>query len=53
VAAQARGWTPEEVEEAVEGLLEVDRLLKSSPLPDLHHVESWLLARLHRAAEAA
>ncbi len=52
-AAQARGWTPAEVEEAVEGLLEVDQLLKSSPLSDLHHLESWLLARMCRAKEGA
>ncbi len=52
VAAQAGAWTVEEIEAAVEGLLLVDRLLKSSPLPDRHHLESWLLERAV-GAEAA
>ncbi|MEX0843438.1 MAG: DNA polymerase III subunit delta [Gemmatimonadota bacterium] len=42
---QASGWGSGEVEAAVEGLLLVDRLLKSSPLPAEHHLESWLLGR--------
>lgn len=52
VAPQARHWSEEEIEEALEGLLQVDRLLKSSPLPDRHFVESWLLERAS-AGEAA
>lgn len=43
-ASQARRWTPEEVRTAVEGLLEVDRLLKASGFSDLHLVESWILS---------
>jgi DNA polymerase-3 subunit delta len=44
--SQARGWPPGELEEALVGLLRVDRLLKSSALSDLALVEEWLLARL-------
>lgn len=49
---QARDWKMDELEEAVSGLLQVDRLLKSSPLPERHHIEAWLLERA-AAAEAA
>ena len=45
IGAQAGSWRVEEIEEAVDGLLLVDRLLKSSHLPDHHHLESWLLER--------
>ncbi len=41
--SQARHWTPEALEEAVEGLLMVDRLLKSSPMSEHHLLQSWLL----------
>lgn len=41
--AQARRWSPEDVTAALEGLLRVDRLLKSSPQSDQHFLESWLL----------
>lgn len=44
-AQQARRWTPREVEDALEGLLQVDRSLKSSPMSDRHFLESWLLTQ--------
>jgi DNA polymerase III subunit delta len=50
---QARGWTVEEVEGALKDLLQVDRLLKSSPMDEEHFVEGWLLARMAGAREAA
>jgi DNA polymerase III subunit delta len=50
---QGRRWTVEEVEEALEGLLQVDRLLKSSPMAEEHFVEGWLLARMAGVREAA
>jgi len=49
---QARKWTSDEVADALLGLRRVDRLLKSSPLPDQHHVEEWLLTRLSAARAA-
>ena len=49
---QAREWTSDEVAEAVLGLRRLDRLLKSSPLPDQHHVEEWLLTRMAGARAA-
>lgn len=52
VAGQARGWSVPEVDAALEGLLDVDRLLKASPHTDEHFLESWLLA-LRVRAEAA
>ena len=51
---QARRWRVEEIEEAVLGLLRVDRLLKASTLSDQVLLEEWLLARLAAAeGEAA
>lgn len=44
--AQARGWTVAGLEEALSGLLRVDRLLKSSGLSDEALLEEWLLARM-------
>jgi len=43
---QARLWTVETVETALSGLLEVDRLLKASPVADAHFLESWILGQL-------
>jgi DNA polymerase III delta subunit len=40
---QAKHWTGEELEEAILGLRRVDRLLKSSSLPDDQILEEWLL----------
>lgn len=52
VAGQTRGWTADQIDDALEGLREVDRLLKASPHTDEHFLESWLLG-LRVRAEAA
>jgi DNA polymerase-3 subunit delta len=52
LVAQARRWRSEEVDEALEGLLRVDRLLKASPVSDEHLVEEWLLGLMARKAAA-
>ena len=52
VAAQGRSWSVAEVDRALAGLLDVDRLLKASPHTDEHFLESWLLG-LRVQAEAA
>ena len=44
--SQARRWSGGEVEAAVQDLLEVDRLLKSSTFSDQHLLESWILKRM-------
>ena len=49
---QARKWTLPEIDHALKGLLDVDRLLKASPHTDEHFVETWLLG-LRVYAEAA
>ena len=49
----ARKWTSEGVQRALSGLLRVDRLLKSSPLPEDLVLEEWLLSLEAHAAEAA
>ncbi len=51
-ASQARRWTGAEVAEAIQDLLDVDRLLKSSTFSDRHLLESWLLKRVAREAAA-
>lgn len=43
VASQAKRWTVEDIDHALAGLLDVDRLLKASPHTDEHFLESWLL----------
>jgi len=43
--SQARRWTESELRLAVEGLLRVDRLLKSSGFSDRHLLEAWILER--------
>jgi DNA polymerase-3 subunit delta len=52
VASQGKRWTVAEVDHALAGLLDVDRLLKASPHTDEHFLESWLLG-LRVYAEAA
>jgi DNA polymerase-3 subunit delta len=42
-AEQARGWSGEALEEALLGLRRVDRVLKSTSLPEEHVLEEWLL----------
>jgi DNA polymerase III delta subunit len=49
---QAKGWTGEELEEALLGLRRVDRLLKSSSLSDDHVLEEWLLGMMAREGSA-
>lgn len=45
---QARGWRSVELDAALEGLLRVDRLAKSAPVPDQHLIEEWLLVLMAR-----
>lgn len=52
IVGQARRWTSARIDHALEGLLDVDRLLKSSPHSDEHFLESWLLG-LRVSAEAS
>jgi DNA polymerase-3 subunit delta len=46
---QARRWRPEELDDAILGLLRVDRLLKASGLSEEVLLEEWLLARMASA----
>lgn len=48
ILPQAGGWSTEEVDEAVRGLLRVDRLLKASGVSDQALLEEWLLGLLAR-----
>lgn len=51
LARQAKKWTADDLDHALAGLLEVDRLLKASPHSDEHFLESWLLGlRVHMEA---
>jgi DNA polymerase-3 subunit delta len=50
---QAKRWPPEELEDAIVGLLRVDRLLKASGLSEEVLLEEWLLARMVRGARHA
>lgn len=52
LAGQARRWTGSEIDQAVLDLRRVDQLLKSSPLPQQHLLEAWLLGLEVRAREA-
>lgn len=45
LGSQARKWTMPEIDHAVQGLLDVDRLLKASPHTDEHFMETWLLSQ--------
>ena len=45
IARQASRWTLPQVEKAVEGLLDTDRLLKASPHTKEHFVQAWLLSQ--------
>lgn len=53
VARQARGWTSEAVDHALERLLEADRRLKSGRRDDLATLETWLMELRVRAEVAA
>ncbi len=52
LAAQARRWRPEEVDDALRGLLHADRLLKSTPLADEALLADWLLGLMARRSAA-
>jgi DNA polymerase III delta subunit len=45
LGSQARKWTMAQIDHAVRGLLDVDRLLKASPHTDEHFIETWLLSQ--------
>jgi DNA polymerase-3 subunit delta len=49
---QARRWSMADLDDALRGLVDVDRLLKASPHTEEHFLETWLLAQ-RVAAEAA
>jgi DNA polymerase III delta subunit len=49
---QARKWSMSEIDGALRGLVDVDRLCKASPHTEEHFLEAWLLAQ-RVAAEAA
>lgn len=49
---QARRWSRAEIDHALSGLRDVDRLLKASPHTDEHFLETWLLGQ-RVLAEAA
>lgn len=49
IATQARRWTAPEIDAALAGLLDVDRLLKASPHTDEHFLETWILGLRVRA----
>lgn len=51
LASQARAWSSEEVEEALTGLLRVDRQLKASGFSDEALLEQWLLERMVAGGE--
>lgn len=46
LASQARKWSAGEVQEALSGLLRVDRQLKTSGFSDQELLEQWLLGRM-------
>jgi len=50
--SQSGGWSAEGLEEAIMGLRRVDRLLKSSSLPDDQILEEWLLGVMTREGGA-
>ncbi len=52
VSAQSKRWSIDQIDHALAGLLDVDRMLKASPHTDEHFLESWLLG-LRVYAEAA
>jgi DNA polymerase-3 subunit delta len=43
LAQQAKRWSVFELEQALKGLKKVDRILKSSSIPEAHVLEEWLL----------
>jgi DNA polymerase III delta subunit len=53
LASQARGWSPDEITAALDGLLRADRLMKSAGISNEALLEEWLLALLARSRAAA
>ncbi len=53
VVGQARGWTADQVERALEHLARADRLLKSAPLTETQIMEELLLRLQHDGMAAA
>jgi DNA polymerase-3 subunit delta len=51
--AQSRRWSRDALDDALAGLLEVDRLLKSQSMSDAHFLERWLLERIVALESAA
>lgn len=52
MVGQGKRWSPAEVDEALDGLLRVDRLLKASGLSDHHLLEEWLLGLMAKREAA-
>ncbi len=52
LTGQARRWTRAELDAALDGLLEVDRMIKSTGHDDAHFLESWLLTLMAREEAA-
>jgi DNA polymerase III subunit delta len=50
---QARGWSVQDLEEALVDLRRADRLLKSSSLSERHVLEEWILGLMAREAAMA
>lgn len=50
---QAKRWSVEELQDALLGLRRVDRLMKSSQLPQEHLLEEWFLTLMARDGEKA
>lgn len=48
---QAKSWTLEGLQESLVGLRRVDRLLKSSTIPEDQVLEEWLLGLMAREKE--
>lgn len=53
VAGQARGWSTDDLAEALEGLLRLDRLMKASGTSEQGLIQEWLLGLMVRARAAA
>lgn len=52
LVSQARRWRPVDIDDALDGLLRVDRLLKASSFSHEHLIEEWLLALMSKEAAA-
>ena len=52
VGRQARRWRSQEIESALDGLVQLDVLLKASPHTETHFLEEWILARMAQRTAA-